>query len=258
MSEGSVDLPPTFGPADAFVKLSKMMLGEQTLDETLRGVAAIAQEAVAGVDEVSVTMMNADEARTVVFTGPLAAELDERQYAAGHGPCMDAARTGQTILLDVDGEDPAYPDFSRSARRAGVTQVLSVGLPVPRRILGSLNLYAASDPVLTGDDVEVAEAFAAFAAVAVANAAQFDIIAGLDGTLRAALDSRKVIEHAKSILMATHRYSAAHAFTALRAALRPTSAACATRRSRPSTDSSRAGTGPRRADRQPARDQLSA
>jgi hypothetical protein len=32
--------------------------------------------------------------RTVVFTGPLAVELDERQYIDGCGPCTDAAVTG--------------------------------------------------------------------------------------------------------------------------------------------------------------------
>jgi hypothetical protein len=35
----------------------------------------------------------------VVFTGDLAADLDERQYQAGYGPCMDAAETGQSILI---------------------------------------------------------------------------------------------------------------------------------------------------------------
>jgi GAF domain-containing protein len=206
---------PGVEPGQAFVRLSKMMLGEQTLDEVLRDIATIAQQGVPGIDEVSVTMMNADEARTVVFTGPLAAELDERQYAAGYGPCMDAARTGQTILLTADGDDPGYPEFARSASRAGVSQVLSVGLPVPRRIVGALNMYSTSPAELTSSAIEVAETFGAFAAVAIANAAHFSSIANLDTHLQSAVDSRMIIEQAKGILMATHRYSAATAFSAL-------------------------------------------
>jgi GAF domain-containing protein len=215
MSDATDPRPSAAGAGTAFLTLSKMMLGEQTLDETLAAIAAVARDAVPGIDDVSVTMMDGDEARTVVFTGPLASQLDERQYAAGFGPCMDAARTGQTILMETDGDDLAYPDFSRSARRSGVTQVLSVGLPVPRRILGALNLYAASGHRLAGPEVEVAETLAAFAAVAVANATHVDSVANLDGRLQAALESRNVIEQAKGVLMATHRYSAAGAFAAL-------------------------------------------
>ena len=123
-------------PLAAFAELSKIMIGEKSLDETLGQIAALARDTVPDIDEVSVTLADREKAKTVVFTGQLAMHLDERQYQHGVGPCLDAAVTGDTVVVDVT-DDSLYPDFARSARRAGVTHSVSVGLPVPQRVVGA-------------------------------------------------------------------------------------------------------------------------
>jgi hypothetical protein len=87
-SRGSAD------PVQAFAELSKIVLGEP-LDGTLRQVAVLAKQTIPGAQDVSVTLMENDKPRTVVFTGPLAVQLDERQYETGFGLCLDAAVSGQ-------------------------------------------------------------------------------------------------------------------------------------------------------------------
>jgi hypothetical protein len=102
-------------PLAAFAELSKIMLGEGSLNETLGRIAALARDTIPDTDEVSVTLIDRDKPKTVVFTGQLAVHLDERQYESGLGPCLDAALTGETVVVEV-ANDNLYQDFAHSAR----------------------------------------------------------------------------------------------------------------------------------------------
>jgi len=140
--------------------------------------------------------------------------LDERQYQHGVGPCLDAAVTGDTVVVDVT-DDSLYPDFARSARRAGVTHSVSVGLPVPQRVVGALNLYASTPNHLAEETIALVQAFASYAGVAVANAALYNHTAALADQMQAAMQSRSVTEQAKGILMARQGCDADEAFKSL-------------------------------------------
>jgi GAF domain-containing protein len=200
-------------PMRAFAELGKIVIGTEPLDDTLRQIATLAKDTIEGVKEVSVTLMENDKARTVVFTGRLAVQLDERQYEAGFGPCMDAAVSGQTIT--VDNQNPAtsaYPEFSAAARRAGIPHIVSVGLPVAQRIIGGLNIYGRGELPFEGAAVELAQTFAGYAAVAMANAALYASTADLARQMQTAMQSRAVIEQAKGIIMAREHCTADQAF----------------------------------------------
>jgi GAF domain-containing protein len=199
-------------PHVAFAELSKIMLGAEPLTATLERIAGLARATMPEVDEVSMTLLEGGKAKTAVFTGTLAIQLDERQYDTGFGPCLDAAGSGQTIVVDTSDPDATYPEFAQAARRAGVTHTVSVGLPVPERLVGALNVYASTAQPLDTDTVKVAETFAGYAAVAMANAALYTSTAELVKQLQTAMETRAVIEQAKGILMAKHRYSGDHAF----------------------------------------------
>jgi GAF domain-containing protein len=212
------DDEPTGGQPDpraAFAELSRIMLGAQPLSETLSRVAELAKRTIPGAAEVSVTLVQKETGTTVSFTGPLAAQLDERQYEAGFGPCMDAALSGATIPIDDTVHSGTYPDFGRIASRYGITHTMSIGLPVERRSIGALNVYGTGEGPFDETTAELATAFASYAAVAVANAGLYATTATLAGNLQRALDSRAVIEQAKGILMGRHRCSADAAFDLL-------------------------------------------
>jgi GAF domain-containing protein len=202
-------------PRAAFAELSKIMLGEQELSETLGRVAELAKQCIPGAVEASVTLLHEDQVATVVFTGSLASQLDERQYEAGFGPCVDAALSGTTIAIEDTEASPTYPDFARLARRQGVTHTLSTGLPVQRRTIGALNLYCTDEAPFDDTTRELATAFASYAAVALANADLYASTANLAANLQRALDSRAVIDQAKGILMRDHRISPDAAFDLL-------------------------------------------
>jgi GAF domain-containing protein len=206
---------PPRDPRTAFAELSKIMLGKQPLSATLERVAELAKESIPGAADVSVTLLQDSRVASVAFTGPLSVQLDERQYEAGFGPCMDAALSGGTIAIEDTSNSATYPDFARAAARQGIRQTLSIGLPVARQTIGALNIYGTDEKPFDEATQELATAFASYAAVAVANAGVYATTASLAANLQRALDSRAVIEQAKGILMARHGLSADAAFERL-------------------------------------------
>jgi GAF domain-containing protein len=214
-----VATPPPAGelrePVEAFAELSKLVVGETPLSQVLARVAQLAQECVPGAEEVSVTLLENDHARSAAFTGSLAAALDERQYEGGFGPCIDAAQSGQVVRVDDTGAEELYPDFAAVAARHGVRSSLSVGMPMPQRILGGINVYRFDEGVLDEDAEKTLQAFAAYAAVALANHSLYASSMALNGNLQVAMQSRAVIEQAKGVLVASLRCTPEEAFAHL-------------------------------------------
>src|SRR3954454_14322849 len=213
---------PPLDPRVAFAELSKIMLSEQQLSEVLVRVAELAKQTITGAADVSVTLMDDRHVSSVAFTGALSAQLDERQYEAGFGPCMDAALSGATVTIENTAADPTYPDFGRAAARRGITHTMSIGLPVARQTIGALNIYGTAAGAFDAETRELAIAFASYAAVAVANAGVYASTATLAANLQRALQSRAVIDQAKGILIGRHGISAHDASDRLSAQSQPT------------------------------------
>jgi GAF domain-containing protein len=206
---------PRTGLEAAFAELGRMLHSDRPLTPTLHRVAELARDTIPELSDVSITLIKDDEPRTVVFTGPLAVDLDERQYAEGFGPCMDAAASGATIVVDTAEPEGRYPDFASIAAVAGVTHVLSVGLPIPQRSIGALNMYSRAAKTFTAASIRLGEDFAGCAAVALANTVDYHDALELVSNLRTAMASRAVIDQAKGIIMARDRCTADDAFAAL-------------------------------------------
>lgn len=195
----------------ALAGLSRITLAGQPLTATLGRIAELALETLPEIAAASVTLLERGTARSVGVTGPLAAELDERQYETGFGPCMEAALSGEQVLVEHTADQAVHRDFAALARHLGVTSVLAVGLPLDHRVVGSLNLYCTG-PAPDERDRELATEFARHAAVVADNAAEYAGVTELVGHLRTALESRAVIEQAKGILMHRHGCTADEAF----------------------------------------------
>jgi len=198
-----------------------MVLGEAPLSQVLHQVADQAAQALPDAMDVSVTLLDESPiglprpgtARSVAFGGSLAAELDERQYAAGVGPCLDAAASGDTIRVG-EGHDERYAEFAAACRALGVAESLSIGLSSHQHTApASLNVYGLP---FTEEEVELATAFAGHAAVALANANLYHAMAELEHTLRRARQSEAVVDQAKGIIMARRNCTADQAFEWLR------------------------------------------
>lgn len=202
-------------PRVAFAELSKISLREHSMNDTLQRVVELAQTVIEDVADVSITLVENNQPRTAAFTGPLSVRLDERQYVTGFGPCTDAAISAQTIVVSHGAADTPYPEFSASCLEAGITHTVSVGMPVAQRTSGAINVYANTGQPIGSAAIHLAEMFAGYAAVTIANATHFKNAADQAKHMHIAMESRAVIEQAKGVIMAQSRCSDDEAFAVL-------------------------------------------
>jgi GAF domain-containing protein len=205
----------SFDPSAAFAELARINLRANDLQQVMARVAELAQQAIPAVDEASVTLVSEGMPGTVAFTAQRAIELDETQYAAGYGPCLEAAALRTTLTIADTGTEQRWPQFAEASHRAGVGSTMSVGLPVHQSLTGALNLYSTAISAFDDKTLAVAERFAEYAAVAVANAHGYASTAALAAQLSEAMASRAVIEQAKGILIAQQGVTPDAAFALL-------------------------------------------
>jgi GAF domain-containing protein len=199
-------------PLLAFAELGRFKLSETTLDDALDRVATLAQRALPGAGEVSITLVREQGPYTAAFTGDLALQLDERQYEHDRGPCLQAAAEKTTISVPDTATDARWLGWGRRAAEAGAGSVLSVGLPILDDVSGALNIYGLRPNAFDDDAGTVAQTFAGYAAVALANTHLYHSTAELARHLQAAMNSRAVIEQAKGIVIAERRCTPDEAF----------------------------------------------
>lgn len=207
--------PDRLDLAAAFAELGRTNLAENDLHSVLTRVAELARRTVPGAEEVSVTLVRGRTTQTAAYTGDLARGLDEWQYRYGSGPCLEAAARQATVSVPELAADPRWPDWSARAVAAGARSSLSVGLPIEEQVDGALNIYGVRDKAFDDEAVLLAESFAGYAAVALANANLYGVTAQLVRQLQAAMASRAVIEQAKGIIMGRRRCTAEEAFAIL-------------------------------------------
>ena len=195
--------------------LSKLLELEEELARTLqRGIDQVVR-AIPGAEMASVSVLRGDTAETVASSSDRVLVIDADQYAAGEGPCLEAARSGETVRVGVEQATRRWPDFARSARKAGIESYLSAPLLIDEKFAGSLNLYS-EQPHGFGDlDEALLRLYVTAATAAIVNARRYAEARRLAGQLRQALDSRAVIDQARGVLMARRGITAEQAFTEL-------------------------------------------
>jgi len=192
-----------------------MSFADHSLRSVLQKVTDLAARVLPGEPVTSVTIVADARSSTVAASGPLALELDQVQYAQNSGPCLEAALSGQLVeLLDTRADD-RWGEFPRLAAERGCRGVLSFPLPPQELITGGLNVYARTSQPLDERTRDMVARFAAYAVVPVSNMYLYESAVERAEHLRAALDSRAVIDQAKGILMERFKLSADQAFTVL-------------------------------------------
>ena len=206
---------PHVQPQDAFAELARITLADHSLDSVMDKIATLAKHALQLDGDVSVTLVERGEASTVAQTGPLALELDERQYDRGYGPCLDCIDGGEPLVVSDMEDEPRWPDWAKSATSLGAGSSLSMPVPLQREVTAALNIYSRDRDAFDDAAIELASTFAAYAGVALANMHLYTAQGQVAEQLQTAMRSRAVIEQAKGILMGQRRCSAQDAFDLL-------------------------------------------
>jgi GAF domain-containing protein len=197
MSKGSL--------TEALDALSRFLVADASIGDTLQRVAEISVDAVPCAAMAGITMLDEHEqATTAVFTDAGAPEIDQAQYDSGRGPCLDAWRARALVRLDDVDDDGAasYPEFATACREHGIFSTLSLPLVNGDLGMGALNLYAPERRAFTADDEAMVADLATAASVVVANSVAYWGAYDLSQQMTEAMQSRAVIEQAKGMLMA--------------------------------------------------------
>jgi GAF domain-containing protein len=209
--------PQPSSPAEALERLGRLSLRELSMDSLLQTVADLAKTVMPGDPEASVTLVVKGRPSTIVSTGQLALDLDERQYEGGHGPCLHAARTGELTEIPDTRVEARWRDYAQRAVERGNFSSLSVPLVIDEneQVAGALNIYARVANAFDESSRAAATSFGPYAAVAAGNMYAYQSARDMADNLQSALDSRAVIDQAKGILMERYKLTADQAFQAL-------------------------------------------
>jgi GAF domain-containing protein len=210
------DTPDRLSRRDVLAELGRMDFSDHDLTGVLGQVAGLAKRGIHDACEVSVTIVGGSVPYTAAFTGPTALLLDETQYEAGYGPCLDAAVNAQSIYVSQMATESRWPLYTPTAAGSGVLSSLSVSLPVQGSVVGAINLYGARPDAFGADSRALADTFAGFAAVAIANATMPADATAQAGQMREAMEHRAIIEQAKGVVMGDRRCGPEEAFDILR------------------------------------------
>lgn len=196
-------------------ELSQFFVGDRTMTDTVRRIAELAVSSINGAAYAGVTMLVDGTVQTGVFTDPSSPEVDQAQYDAGEGPCLDAFRTGEIYRIGSTAEEGRWPAFRAACRAHGIASTASFPIVIDEVRHGALNLYATVPDAFGGDEIHLGRSFAAQAGVVMAYARSYWNAKTASEHLEAALVHRAEIEQAKGIIIGATGATPAAAFEVL-------------------------------------------
>jgi GAF domain-containing protein len=178
---------------------------------TLQQVAELAAETIPSCDVVGVSWITdkrGHQVETLAATDEVAVQADVLQYELGEGPCLSAVwEDGRYAVADI-ASDPRWPRWGPRAAQLGLGSVLSVRLATSEEVFGALNLYSRQPGAPDRIDLDLAQAYATYASIALAALRKV-------AHVHTAMQSRHVIGMAQGILMERHRITQQQAFMVL-------------------------------------------
>jgi signal transduction protein with GAF and PtsI domain len=182
----------------ALSRVSLAVVSDRLLEETLRSLAAVTAGAL---EAEACAVLLADAAGGTLspraLEGPLDHLRDAGPLAAVAGVLATVFREGRPALLeDTAAADPADP-LAAAVRADGLRSVAAAPMAVKDRTNGVLCAFASAPRAFGEDELGLIATVARQAALAVENAKLF----GETRAMQEALESRKVIERAKGVLM---------------------------------------------------------
>jgi GAF domain-containing protein len=143
--------------------------------------------------------------------------LELFQLQREQGPCLDCYHTGQAVAVaDLREEHGRWPRFATAAVDAGFVAVHALPMRLRDSVLGTLGLFSARVGVLSDDDLNLGQALAHVASVALVHQRAAADRGAVNEQLQAALVSRVVLEQAKGFLAQRGGLDTDEAFRRLR------------------------------------------
>lgn len=210
---------PSLRLAAAFAAIAEHLYASGSYEQVLQRIAETAVSTVSGCDMASITVWDGGGYRTASTTDPDATSVDQAQYEANEGPCLDAMTT--PVVYAQSFPDGRWPTLAARPTEFGVRSALSNRLTGATRSTGegdggSLNSYGTATDAFDDQAQEIGLILATHASVAARAMHERGALEQIEHNLQIALSSRDVIGQAKGILMERLHLPPEEAFDALR------------------------------------------
>jgi len=179
-------------------------------------VVDVAHVAIPHLEGASVSLRREGVLTTAAASSDLVMLLDDVQYDAGRGPCVEASVVGAPSHVNSPGHDTRWGSFMVRVRDEGIRSVLSAPVTTNETPVGSLNLYSRRDGGFTEADREVATRLADHAAHLVEAVTAAEAVDLFGGQFEEMLAVRDAVSQAQGMLMDRSGTSPEGAFDALR------------------------------------------
>jgi GAF domain-containing protein len=196
-------------------ELSPFLATDRSIGDSLHRVSRLAVDAVPPAMFAGITMMVDDRVTTQAFTDPTCPHIDQAQYESGHGPCLDAFKSGSVVHVVDLGRDGRWPEFAAAATAHGVRSTLSLPLLAGDESMGALNLYADAEGAFDEQATEIGRIFAARATEVLVNAQAYWGARLTSEDLERALADRQVIDVAAGVITSSLGCNSDEAFARL-------------------------------------------
>lgn len=127
--------------------------------------------------------------------------LELLQLQADEGPCLEAYRTGEVVLVDdLEAAVERWPVFVPEALADGFRSMQAVPLRLRRQVIGALNLFSENLGPMQPETLTLARALADTATIGILQERAVRQGAVLSEQLQSALTHRVTIEQAKGVI----------------------------------------------------------
>lgn len=158
-----------------------------------------------------------DNLRTMTSSNDAMRVVELFEIQSQEGPCLDCYRSGRPVVNhDLTKVNGRWPRFAPVAVSAGFRAADAIPMRLRGQVIGALNLFRTEVGSLNDDDINVAQALADIATIAILQNRTAVEERELNLQLRTALSSRIVIEQAKGIIAERHQVPIDEAFVRLR------------------------------------------
>ncbi len=186
--------------ARTFVDLADSLVADFDVIEVLTRLADRCVE-VLDVGAAGLMLVGPDgDLRVMASSSEAMRVLELFELQAQEGPCLDCHRTGRPVSdPDLTAADSRWPRFAAEALAAGFLSVQALPMRLRGSVVGALNLFHLEPGEMRPADIEVAQALADVATIAILQHRAAQEAQVLNEQLNQALNTRIVIEQAKGM-----------------------------------------------------------
>ncbi|MDQ0663264.1 hypothetical protein QFZ35_001762 [Arthrobacter ulcerisalmonis] len=206
--------------ADDFEQLVDLIAGTEDIKSVLDGLtgfAAATMTRATGVPiECAVTLHRRKRTATIGGSSGRAVVLDRIEQTLGDGPCVEALEGGVPVLLGDVSSDRRWPEYRSALAAADVAGALGIPMKLDDDAGAVLDFFAPVSGLFTEQAVSEGIRCAEVAGKALRLAVRIVSADQRAEHLKAAMDTRTVIDLACGIIMAQNKCSKEAAFDLLR------------------------------------------